>query len=305
MSGGLFALLDDIAVLAKMTAATVDDVAAGAMKASAKSAGLIVDDAAVTPKYLTGMSPKRELPVIWKIAKGSFRNKLLIVLPVILLLSWLAPFLLPYILILGGLYLSFEGAEKVYEWVTKKHHETAQEKDENKVVSSTIRTDLVLSFEIMLISLTAVDTDNWIVKTGILVAVALLMTVLVYGAVAVLIKIDDVGVWLAKPDKHKSLRVTGVKLVKSMPAVFRVITVIGTLAMLWVGGHILIVSLNDTGVNVFYELLHEMTSLVERAGGFIVWLVDAGISGVFGLIVGLVLIPAVMLLKKIHAKQKH
>lgn len=131
------------------------------------------------------------------------------------------------------------------------------------------------------------------------------MTVLVYGAVAVLIKIDDVGVWLAKPDKHKSLRVTGIKLVKSMPAVFRTITVIETLTMLWVGGHIFIVSLKDAGVNVFYELLHIVTSSVERAGGFIVWLVDAGISGVFGLIAGLILIPAVTLLKKITSKQKH
>lgn len=309
MAGGLLALLDDVAVLAKAAMSSLDDVAAGAAKAGAKSAGVIIDDAAVTPQYVSGISPKRELPIIWRITKGSLINKFLIVIPVAMILSWLAPQLLPVILIIGGTYLCFEGAEKVLEWFgvhVHKNHGTgdaehsqepavSSKEAEDKIVRAATTTDLVLSAEIMFIAMSGIETDNWIMRLMILGIVAVLMTVLVYGAVSLLIKVDDTGLHLASNDKLPAwVRKSGRGMVKGMPGVFRVIGVVGTIAMLWVGGHILAKSLSDLGLTFFYDRLHDVSVFLEPAGGFIVWTADTIISAVIGILWGLLVIPLIM-----------
>ena len=166
MPGGLAALLDDVALIAKTASASIDDVAAAAGKTSAKATGIVVDDAAVTPRFVQGVTPARELPIIWRIAKGSLFNKLVIILPVALLLSWLAPWLLNPILMLGGAYLCFEGAEKVWEKISghEDHEEAAVDTGpdaENKLVRGAVTTDLILSAEIMVISLNEVAAEPW------------------------------------------------------------------------------------------------------------------------------------------------
>ena len=224
--------------------AIVDDVLTAALKASAKTAGVVIDDAAVTPQYVQGLTPARELPVVWRIALGSLFNKFVIIIPLALLLSAFAPWVLPFLLIIGGTYLCFEGAEKVTEWFGAHHaSEAAEPRDERKLVFGAIRTDLILSTEIMLIALDSLDPDFGIWMTlGALVAIGLGMTVLVYGTVALLVKIDDIGLRLMK-SPTRSVRRTGARIVASMPAVFRVISIVGTVAMLWVGGHLVIANL--------------------------------------------------------------
>src|SRR6188472_3776194 len=206
MSAGLAALLDDVAALARAAAASVDDVAAGAGRASTKAAGVIVDDAAVTPRYVQGFQPERELPMIKRIAFGSLRNKLLLILPVALLLSELLPWLLTPILMVGGVYLCFEGAEKLWEAVGPGHHHDSAEApvteqapaDEDALVKGAIRTDFILSAEIMVISLNEVADEPLLSRAVILAFVALAITALVYGVVGVIVKMDDVGLRLAQ-----------------------------------------------------------------------------------------------------------
>lgn len=293
MAGGLAALLDDVAALAKITAASVDDVAAGSMKASSKSIGVIIDDAAVTPQYVNGISPKRELNIIAKIAKGSLINKFAIIIPVAMLLTFFAPQVLPYLLLIGGTYLSFEGAEKVLEWFAKKksveNHQISNDGSEKKIVSSATRTDLILSTEIMLIALSNIDADSWVMRLAMLIVVGLIMTALVYGAVAILIKVDDFGLWLAT-NQNQGVVAFGKALVKGMPKVFNVISVVGTIAMLWVGGHILAKSSYDAGFHPVYEFFHHVTSHFEQFGGAVVWLVDTSMSAVVGLVIGLIIV---------------
>ncbi len=296
MAGGLIALLDDIATLAKATAASLDDIAAGAAKASSKAVGVVIDDTAVTPQYVAGLDPSRELPIIKKIARGSLINKLAIILPVALLLTWLAPWLLPVLLILGGSFLSFEGAEKV---LAKFHllpehaeHEdapraTSAEELEKGIVSSAIRTDLILSAEIMLISLANVTADSNLVRVGIMVGVAFFMTFFVYGLVAVLVKMDDLGLHFSR--RRGPIAAFGRGLVAVMPKVFTVIGVVGTIAMLWVGGHIVITSLANLGVDALHHVVEQGVSLVERFGGAASWTMETLLSGVFGLLWGSVL----------------
>lgn len=311
MASGFFALLDDIAVLARATAASMDDIALGAAKASAKSAGIIVDDAAVTPQYVAGISPKRELAVIGRIALGSIINKLVFIIPAALILTWLAPWMLPYLLILGGAYLVFEGAEKVLVWLgVVKHHEHTQAvggsaSSEKKIVNSAVRTDLVLSTEIMLISLSALEIgDNWISKAVALIFIALLMTVLVYGTVALLIRMDDLGYHLAGKEHRRATRLFGLGLVKSMPKVFKVLSVVGTVAMLWVGGHLLWKSLGDVGVGFAYDSLHGLEEWLHRYGDFLAWCGDTLASAVFGLLAGLVLAGIAIVIQKVLPKGK-
>lgn len=213
MAAGLAALLDDIAALAKLTAASLDDVAGATGRASAKAAGVVVDDTAVAPRFVEGVSPKRELPIIKKITIGSLRNKLLVILPVALLLSQFAPWLLTPLLMLGGTYLCFEGAEKVIErFSPNKHAEEELAADrgpdaEKKIVSGAVRTDLILSSEIMVISLNEVSHEPLLSRTLILVAVAIFITILVYGVVAVIVKMDDIGLALAKKDSEGAQKV--------------------------------------------------------------------------------------------------
>jgi len=255
VAGSFFALLDDIAVLARAAAASVDDVVAGAAKASAKSAGVVIDDAAVSPQYVQGISPKRELPVVWKITRGSLINKAGIIVGIMLLSVW-APWVFPWLLLVGGTYLAYEGAEKVWHWIGTLrghgHEPTVEEvverteTDEKQIVSSAVRTDLVLSIEIMLISLANIDEDSWLMRLAILVVVGVLMTVAVYGTVALLVKMDDAGFWMRRR-RPRWVKVLGTWLVKAMPVVFRLLSIVGVVAMLWVGGHILLANLAEVG----------------------------------------------------------
>ena len=303
MSGGLVALLDDIATLAKVTASSIDDVAAGAVKASSKAVGVVIDDTAVTPQYVSGLSPARELPIIGKIARGSLINKLFIILPIALVLTWFAPRVLPFLLIVGGAYLCFEGGEKVLEklgWLPGHHAEhdetgaSTAEELERGIVSSATRTDLILSAEIMLVSLAGLSNETGIMRVAVLVAVAFFMTFFVYGLVALLVKADDFGLHLAKdavrPEDNRPGPVDnlGRTIVRVMPHVFNVIGIVGTVAMLWVGGHLVIENLAEVGVPVFHHLLETAEHAASAAGSFVTWLVETLLSGIFGIVLGAV-----------------
>jgi len=309
MAGGLVALLDDVAALARLAAASIDDVAAGAGKASAKAAGVVVDDAAVTPRYVHGVDPKRELSIIGRIAKGSLRNKLLFILPALLLLSELAPWILTPLLMLGGTYLCFEGAEKIWH-VLHPHHEKAEEpataqgpEAEKKVVSGAIRTDFILSTEIMVISLNEVADEGFWARAIILAIVALGITVLVYGAVALIVRMDDVGVGLAARSSALAQR-TGRLLVKAMPRVLQALAIVGIAAMLWVGGHILLVGTDDLGWHGLYGLVHDLEHAVGEAvpfaHGVFEWLANTAASALIGLVVGAVVVAVVNAVKRLR-----
>ena len=304
MSGGLVALLDDIATLAKATASSIDDVAANAVKASSKAVGVVIDDTAVTPQYVSGLSPARELPIIGKIARGSLINKLFIILPIALLLTWLAPQVLPFLLIVGGAYLCFEGGEKVLEklgWLPGHHEEhdeggaTSSEELEKGIVSSATRTDLILSAEIMLVSMAGLGGETGVMRVAVLIGVAFFMTFFVYGLVALLVKADDFGARLArgaldpKDNRPGPVDNVGRTIVRVMPHIFSVIGVVGTVAMLWVGGHLVIANLAEVGVPVFHHVLEAAEHAVASAGGFATWLVETLLSGIFGVVLGAVI----------------
>ncbi|WP_295109135.1 DUF808 domain-containing protein [uncultured Kocuria sp.] len=304
MAAGLAALLDDIAALAKLTAASLDDVAGATGRASAKAAGVVVDDTAVAPRFVEGVSPKRELPIIKKITIGSLRNKLLVILPVALLLSQFAPWLLTPLLMLGGTYLCFEGAEKVIERFSPNKHaeeEPAANRGpdaEKKIVSGAVRTDLILSSEIMVISLNEVSHEPLLSRTLILVAVAIFITILVYGVVAVIVKMDDIGLALAKKDSEGAQKF-GRGLVKAMPAVLQVISVVGVFAMLWVGGHIILTGMNDLGFTPVYDWVHHLGESVHHVAGVgpaLAWIVETFFALVLGVIWGCVIVGIVHVL---------
>jgi uncharacterized protein len=297
MSAGLAALLDDVAVLARAAAASVDDVAAGAGRASMKAAGVIVDDAAVTPRYVQGFQPERELPMIKRIAVGSLRNKLLFILPVALLLSELLEWLLTPILMIGGAYLCYEGAEKVWEMITPHTSHTPPDaqapEHEDELVGGAIRTDFILSAEIMVISLNEVTDEPLLSRAVILVGVALAITAGVYGAVALIVKMDDVGLRLARTREGPAASF-GRGLVRAMPVVLSVLSKVGIAAMLWVGGHILLVGLDELGVSVLYDAVHHLEEDVGdalgAAGGVGAWLTNTCASAVLGLVVGAIVV---------------
>ena len=302
MAGGLLALLDDVALIARQAAASVDDIAGMTAKTSTKAAGVVIDDAAVTPQYVSGVTPARELPMIWRITKGSLRNKLVFILPIALLLNAFAPWALTPILMLGGAYLVFEGAEKIVNKLSSDSDEQAEqaasksEQDEDNLVNSAIRTDLILSTEIMVISLDEVkDQPVWI-EAVVLIAVGIFLTVAVYGAVALLVKIDDIGRGMIERGNAPKL---GRGLVKGMPYVLSAIGVIGTVAMLWVGGHLLIRGFDE----VFgWHWPHEIIAKGQEAvgGGALGWIVETGISMIAGLIVGFIVLGVVQLVKKLR-----
>lgn len=295
MAGGLAALLDDIAALAKLAAASVDDVSAAAGRASAKAAGVVIDDTAVTPRYVQGFAAARELPMIRRIAVGSLRNKLLFILPAALLLSQFLPWLLTPILMVGGTYLAFEGAEKVIEWLRGSKHDEAplpaaavDEKSEKTMVSGAIRTDFILSAEIMVIALNEVADEPIVSRAVILVVVAVLVTALVYGIVALIVKMDDVGLRLART-RNGAVAGFGRMLVRAMPKVMAVLSTVGIVAMLWVGGHILLVGVTDLGWTAPYDLVHRVAEAahgVAGVGGLLAWLTDTLASALVGLVVG-------------------
>ena len=297
MAGGLFALLDDVAALARMAAASIDDVAAATGKATAKAAGVVIDDAAVTPQYVRGLAAERELPIIKRIAVGSLRNKLLIILPAILLLSQFLPFLLTPILMLGGAYLCYEGAEKVWHKIRPGHDEHAPAEevlpDEDTIVSGAVRTDFILSAEIMVISLNEVAAEAFVSRAIILAVVAVGITVLVYGVVGLIVKMDDVGLHLSERSNSGVARL-GRGMVKGMPKLLTALTVIGTAAMLWVGGHILLVGSDELGLHALYGAVHSVEEVAHDAagalGGLVGWLVNTLASALLGLIVGAVIV---------------
>ena len=314
MAGGLAALLDDIAALAKLAAASVDDVSAAAGRASVKAAGVVIDDTAVTPQYVHGFAAARELPIVRKIAVGSLRNKLLFILPAALLLSQLLPWLLTPILMVGGTYLAFEGAEKVYELFTGHAKEKTAlpaavqgEDTEKAMVAGAIRTDFILSAEIMVIALNEVADEPLVSRAVILAVVALGITLLVYGVVALIVKMDDIGLRLAKT-RHGAVATAGRLLVRGMPKVLAVLSTVGIVAMLWVGGHILLVGVDDLGWHALYDLVHrgeEAVLGVARFGGFLAWLVNTLASAVIGLVVGAVVVAVMHVIPRRKAAAAH
>lgn len=284
--------------------AVVDDILSAALKASAKTAGVVIDDAAVTPQYVQGLEPARELPVVGRIALGSLFNKFIIIIPLALLLTAFAPGVLPWLLLLGGTYLCFEGAEKVTEWFGV-HHEGGSDEavTEPKLVFGAIRTDLILSTEIMLIALAGLDPDLGLWPTlGALIVIGLVMTAVVYGAVALLVKVDDIGLQMMKNSVRRTRRI-GARVVRAMPMVFRVISVIGTVAMLWVGGHLVIANLAETVWHGPYDLLHVIEHALEAAGPVVVWIADTAVSAVAGLALGMVVVGIVLGIGRLRGTQ--
>ena len=332
MATGLIALLDDVAGLAKVAAASLDDVTAQATRAGAKAAGVVIDDAAVTPRYVMGFAADRELPIIRKIAGGSLKNKLLYLLPAALVLSVVAPWAITPLLMLGGAYLCYEGTEKVYEalWPHAAHHHEAvvgatsedPQSLEDKKVSGAIKTDFILSAEIMAIALATLPDTSFLGQAAILAVVGIGITALVYGAVALIVKADDAGVALARIETPVSrllgrsretpsgatpsaadrffrplTQVLGRGLVKGMPVLLAILSVIGTAAMIWVGGGIVVHGLEEYG---FSSLAHAIEAAAETAGHALPafaagaeWFVAAAGSGGFGLLLGAALIPFV------------
>ncbi|MGO4255855.1 DUF808 domain-containing protein [Marmoricola sp. RAF53] len=301
MSAGLFGLLDDVAALARLAAASLDDVGAAAAKASAKAAGVVVDDTAVTPQYVQGVAAEREVPIIKRIAKGSLRNKLLFILPAVMLLSQFLPGLLTPLLMVGGTYLCYEGAEKIWERISG-HHATVSEdvaqvgsgpEVEEATIQSAIRTDFILSAEIMVISLNEVTNEPFFSRLVILVLVAFGITALVYGVVAVIVKMDDAGLNLARRESPSTQKL-GRLLVRAMPKVLNAISVIGVAAMLWVGGHIVLNGLDELGWSAPYDFVHHVEHEVEHAidtlSGVFGWLANTFCSMVFGLLLGAVVV---------------
>ena len=303
MSAGLFALLDDVAVLARLAAASIDDIGAAAGRATAKAAGVVIDDTAVTPQYVHGIAAERELPIIKRIAIGSLRNKIIFILPAALLLSQFVPWLLTPILMLGATYLCFEGAEKVWGRIRGHDAHTAPAAvagpdAEKFMVTGAIRTDFILSAEIMVIALNEVADQSFLPRLIILLVVAVVITVAVYGVVAGIVKMDDIGLNLAQRSSAFAQKV-GRALVAGMPKLLSALSVIGTVAMLWVGGHILLVGTDELGWHAPYGLVHhgeEYVHHVAGVGGALAWLVNTAASAVVGLVVGAIVVAIVHVL---------
>ena len=310
---GLFALLDDVAALVRLSAASLDDIAGAAGRAGAKAAGVVVDDTAVTPRYVQGLDPRRELTIIRRIATGSLRNKILFILPAALLLSQFLPWLLTPLLMLGGLYLCYEGAEKLWEKVSG-HAPAAEdareaaaadpEGHERAVVASAVRTDFILSTEIMVIALNEVAAEGFVSRLLILLVVAVAITALVYGAVALIVKMDDAGLALAR--RGGPVAVLGRGLVRAMPVVLAVLSAVGVAAMLWVGGHILLVGADELGLGAPYAFVYHLEELVASAtgpvGGVLGWLTVTTASALLGVVAGAVVVALLHLLPRRRKK---
>jgi predicted DNA repair protein MutK len=286
MAGGLLALLDDVAALVKVTAATLDDIPAQVAKTGSKVTGVVIDDAAVTPKYVVGLSPKRELAIIWKIARASLINKLAFIGPAVLLLGYFAPWAITPILMLGGSYLCFEGYEKIHSMLA--HHAEAEETPqvmtpeqlEKERVSGAVRTDLILSAEIMVIAYGTIEDKPFLSEAIILFCVAIAITAGVYGFVGLLVKMDDIGVYLAKTSRYAAIRALGRGLVKGMPPFLKILGLVGTAAMLWVGGEIV-----AHGIPAAHHALDALKHALGGTGA-LPWFGKALASAVGGLVLG-------------------
>ncbi|QKV18829.1 DUF808 domain-containing protein [Oricola thermophila] len=301
---GLLALLDDVATIAKVAASSIDDVMGQAVKAGAKASGAVIDDAAVTPKFIHGFEPARELPIVWQITKGSLRNKLLVLLPVALLLSAFAPWAIMPLLMLGGAYLCFEGAEKIVHVLHPGHGPetgsgTAVSDDplhlEKEKVAGAIKTDFILSAEIMTIILAAIPESNFWLEASTLAAAGVGITVIVYGGVALIVKADDVGLHMAQNGRFGITRAVGRAIVRGMPGFLKALTTIGTAAMLWVGGSIVVHGLESLGFAWLAHWIHDLAAAAGHAvpavEGAVEWAAKATMDGVLGLALGLLLIP--------------
>lgn len=305
MSVGLLALIDDVAALAKVAAASLDDIAGQAAKAGAKAAGAVIDDAAVTPRYVHGFSAERELPIVGKIALGSIKNKLIFLLPAALLLSAFLPWLINPLLMLGGAYLCYEGAEKLFAMIAphKAHgHEKKVEPQaadakllEEEKVAGAIKTDFILSAEIMTIALSTIPAGNVAYQAIILFVVAVGITAIVYGGVALIVKADDFGLYLATNARTGFGRATGRGIVKAMPGFMHALSIIGTAAMLWVGGGIIVHGLAGMGFewpeHLILDIAHIVEGIIPAIAGVLHWLTEAFLYGVLGVVLGFILIP--------------
>ncbi|OYR17054.1 DUF808 domain-containing protein [Brucella grignonensis] len=295
---GFLALLDDVAAIAKIAAASVDDISANAAKAGSKTVGVLIDDAAVTPNYVVGITAARELPMIGKIAMGSLRNKALLI-PVLLALDYFLPIAITALLMIGGAYLCFEGAEKVWHklFPGEEHHENGAQEDkdptslEEKRVAGAIKTDLILSAEIMTLALSMIETNSIWIELATLIVVGIMITVLVYGVVAVIVKLDDFGVLLARKGRLSATRALGRLTVRAVPKLLFVLTIIGTAAMLWVGGNIFIHGLHELGVHQPFAWITEnaanlATYVSAGLASTVNWFATAFADGVFGFVLG-------------------
>jgi predicted DNA repair protein MutK len=305
MPSGLIALLDDVATIAKLAAASVDDVGLAAGKASTKAAGVVIDDTAVTPRYVVGLAPERELPIIGKIALGSLRNKLLILLPAAMLLTAFAPFLITPLLMVGGAYLAFEATEKILEKLLHESHHAEQLVDalddpaelERLQVKGAIRTDFILSAEIMAIALASLGKLTLTTTAAALFVVSLAITAGVYGVVAIIVKLDDIGLHLAER-RTAGARALGNGLVHAVPKLLVALSGLGTAAMLWVGGGIILHGLEELHIlEIVPHTIHGWSVAVgHSAGAFgpaVEWLFFALGGAVAGLIVGGVIVAIV------------
>jgi predicted DNA repair protein MutK len=308
MPTGLIALLDDVSMIAKLAAASADDIAAATAKAGTKAVGVVIDDTAVTPRYVTGLTPERELPIIWKIAKGSFRNKLLFLLPGAIALSAFAPFLITPILMLGGAYLAFEATEKILETLLHDHDHEAElmqadtpEELEALQVSGAIRTDLILSAEIMAIALAELGALGIAEQAAALALVGIAITVGVYGVVGLIVKLDDIGLHMAER-KDRGSKAIGLGLVHIVPGLLSSLSKIGTAAMLWVGGGILLHGMGELGAPAIPHRIHDLAHRAGEAAGPVgpvaEWLVNALGAAIAGAVVGWVLAMIVRRLVK-------
>ncbi|HYC94449.1 MAG TPA: DUF808 domain-containing protein [Sphingomicrobium sp.] len=309
MPSGLIALLDDISMIAKLASASMDDIGLATAKAGTKAAGVVIDDTAVTPRYVTGLTPERELPIIWKIAKGSLKNKLLFLLPGAVALSAFAPFLITPILMIGGAYLAFEATEKILEKILHDHeHEgellqadTAQELEDRQVAGA-IRTDLILSAEIMAIALNELSDLHIAEQAAALGLVGIVITVAVYGVVGLIVKLDDIGLHMSER-RNRASRSFGQGLVHVVPKLLSALSFIGTAAMLWVGGGILLHGLEELGAPAIPHLVHDVAHMVSEAlgggglGATLEWVANAIGAAIAGIAVGL---PIAMIVRRFH-----
>ncbi|RAK65986.1 DUF808 domain-containing protein [Hymenobacter edaphi] len=302
MASGFFALLDDISALVKVSAASLDDVPAQVAKTTGKVSGIVIDDTAVTPKYVVGLDPSRELSIIFQIAKKSLINKLLILSPAALLLGYFAPWAITPILMMGGAYLCFEGYEKVHSMFSK-HPEAPAESEalatitpeelEQQRVAGAVRTDIILSAEIMAIAYSQVTGQPIVNQIMVMLAVAVVITVGVYGFVGLIVKMDDIGMHLAQENKNPATQKVGRGIVKFMPHFLRILSYVGTAAMLWVGAEII-----AHGIPLTAHWLHEL-ELALADVPVLAWLAKALACAIFGLAVGFVVEKVVGLGKKL------
>lgn len=299
MPSGLFALLDDVAMIAKLASASVDDVTAAAGRAGMKAAGVVIDDTAVTPRYVHGLTPDRELPIIGKITLGSLRNKLLFLLPGAMLLSAFAPFLIIPLLMLGGAYLAFEATEKIVEALLQEHHEHVEdilEGDaadlEKKQVKGAVRTDFILSAEIMAISLASIEATSFWTRAAALFVVAVAVTVGVYGSVAIIVKLDDIGLHLAQRSNAAASKI-GHGLVHAVPKLLKFLSIVGIAAMLWVGGGILLHGFEELHVTRLPAMIHHAIVEISAGSSLVEWSLTALAGAILGLVIGGIIVVIV------------